>query len=367
LLKRQTDPINNVTEMLYDANLTQVQLTIGAQLAPALRRVVKFSRDEEDQITSETDTLGNITRYGLDAPGNVVSVTDANGNKTDFEFDRNNRLIKETRPSVTDPVTGLPTRYTVLHQYDANFNEVSTTDENGHVTAYAFDKDDRLVMVTDGNGTKIVYSWDSRDNQTQIAIGVDAHFDASSGHVVIDSAAQAAVTSFVYDEFNQLVAATDAVGNALVSSDLQVYQNLRTELGFAAGRRPGPDRQDHSAQPLTEARVRPGRQPHQADRSPRSHYHAGVRRARSRANPRCRGHHGGAPPALRYDGNDNLSRNRRARADHAPDLRRQRPLGRQTDPLGVVTRHEYDHVGNVTADIDAFGTVQARTYSYVMT
>ncbi len=94
---------------------------------------------------------------------------------------------RKSGPDGDRPGTGPPIRYTVLHQYDANGNEVSTTDENGHVTTYAFDKDDRIVMVTDGNGIKTVFTWDSRDNQTQIAIGVNAHLDAS-GHVVIDSA-----------------------------------------------------------------------------------------------------------------------------------------------------------------------------------
>src|SRR4051794_667174 len=82
LLKRQTDPIGNVTEYLYDANLLHVQITIGAQLAPALRRVLKLGRDEEDQLISQTDALGNVMRMAYDAPGNVVSVTDANGNRS---------------------------------------------------------------------------------------------------------------------------------------------------------------------------------------------------------------------------------------------------------------------------------------------
>src|SRR5262249_8380580 len=217
LLKRQTDPIGNVTEYLYDADLQGVQITIGAQLAPALRRVLKFGRDEEDQLIVHTDALGKVSSMTYDAPGNVVSVTDADGNKTDYEYDKKNRLVRETKPTVIDPLTGQPVRYTILHQYDANGNEVATTDENGHVRTFSFDKDDRMVMATDGNGVKTVFTWDARANQTQIAIGVDAHLDAT-GKVVIDSSTQAAVTSYVYDEFNQFVAITDAVGNALVSS-----------------------------------------------------------------------------------------------------------------------------------------------------
>ena len=68
----------------------------------------------------------------------------------------------------------------MLHAYDANGNEVATTDENGQTSTYAFDKDDRQVLVTDANGIKTVFAYDSRDNATQIAIGVAAHLDAAA-------------------------------------------------------------------------------------------------------------------------------------------------------------------------------------------
>ena len=55
------------------------------------------------------------------------------------------------------------------------------------------------------------------------SLPVIAHIDAN-GRIVVDSAADAQVTSYVYDEFKQLVAKTDGVGNALAQSD-----NLRCE------------------------------------------------------------------------------------------------------------------------------------------
>src|SRR6185436_11793709 len=96
----------------------------------------------------------------------------------DFEYDHNNRLVKEIRPAVIDPRTGVRTRYTVLHQYDANGNEVATTDENGNVTRFSFDRDNRMVMVEDANHIKTVFAYDSRHNRTSVQIGVQAHVDA---------------------------------------------------------------------------------------------------------------------------------------------------------------------------------------------
>ena len=147
---------------------------LGAQLAPALRRLLKFAYDEENQLIAEVDALGGAVRYAYDAPGNVIALTDENGNTTNFEFDRNNRTLKETKPEVTDPVTGSPTRYTILHRYDANGNEIASTDENGHTTTFAFDKDNRVVLVTDANGIKTVFTYDSRNNVTHVTIGAQA-------------------------------------------------------------------------------------------------------------------------------------------------------------------------------------------------
>src|SRR5262249_42780879 len=156
---------------------------------------------------------------------NRISQTDENGNTTNYTFDRDNRQLVVTRPAVTDPLTGNPVRYTVQYQYDANGNRIAVTDENGHTTTTAYDKDNRAILITDPNGVKTVYSYDSRGNRTSVQIGVAAHL-SSAGAVVIDSVENAQVTTYAYDEFNQVVATTDGVGNALITSDSALYVNL---------------------------------------------------------------------------------------------------------------------------------------------
>src|SRR5262249_52028295 len=231
LLRQVTDAVGQVMQFAFDANLNRVSVVMGAQLAPAHRQVLRFAYDEEDQLISQTDALGGTTRIVYDAPGNRISVTDALGRVTDFTYDRNNRLLTQTRPAVTDPVSGLPVRYTVQYQYDANGNAIATTDENGHVTRFSFDRNDRAVMIEDANGIKTVYTYDNRSNRTSVQIGVQAHVDADR-HVVVDSTENAEVTTYTYDEFGQRIATTDGVGNALVTSDSALYRNLRRELGF---------------------------------------------------------------------------------------------------------------------------------------
>jgi YD repeat-containing protein len=73
------------------------QVLIGAQLAPALQRRLRFSFDEEDQQISEVDALGNVTHREYDAPG-TSRASPTRTATPDFEYDRNDRLVREIGP-----------------------------------------------------------------------------------------------------------------------------------------------------------------------------------------------------------------------------------------------------------------------------
>src|SRR5262249_9561171 len=134
----------------------------------------------------------------------------ANGNTTSYAYDGDNRLLIETQPAVLNPVTGQLVSYTIRHQYDANGNLIAVTDQNGHTVRTVFDKDNRAVLLSDANGIQTVYTYDSRGDRTSVQIGVQAHVDAA-GRVVVDSAQDAQVETYTYDEFNQVVAKTDGM------------------------------------------------------------------------------------------------------------------------------------------------------------
>ena len=275
LVKQVTEPIGNVSQYRYDANYNQIQIIIGAQLAEAQRRILQFSYDEEDQLIVEIDAEGGITRHAYNAVGDRIRITDANGEAIvssdedywverrkdygivdaggngklvadltandiailkehytyEFEFDAQRRLIREIRPEVIDPKTGLGRRYTIEHYFDGNANEIATTDENGNTSRFTFDKDDRLVMMQDANLIKTVFTYDSRHNRTGVYIGIEAQAD-ENGHVLIEDIEGGRATTFQYNEFNEIVAKTDGVGNALVSSDSDLYRAMRARFGY---------------------------------------------------------------------------------------------------------------------------------------
>lgn len=275
LLKQTTNAIGNVTTITYDANLNQVQILIGAQMAETQRRVLNFRFDEENQLIAEIDAQGELTQYDYDATGNLISVLDANGEKvissdeayyrdirqshgfvdvngegklvadltqleketlqaiftSTFEYDLSNNLIKEHSSQVKDTVTGELVSNTVVHYFDGNRNQITNVDGNGNATHVSYDENNQAVMIEDANGVKTVYTYDEKNNRTAVYVGVEAHID-TNGNVVIDSELNAQVTRFTYDEFNQIETRLDGVGSALLSSDSVLYRELRKDMGI---------------------------------------------------------------------------------------------------------------------------------------
>lgn len=370
LVCQLTDAAGQITRYTYDANHNQVMVVAGFQLPEARRQILRFDYDAEDHLVAQTDAEGNTTRFAYDAPGNRVRTIDGNGNATDFVYDKNNRLIQEIRPEVVDPATGQGVRYSVTHQFDANGNEIATTDENGHTTRVFFDRDNRQVMVEDATGVKTVYTYDSRHNRTSVQIGVTAHIDANR-HVVIDGTQNAQVTTYGYDEFNQLVAVTDGMGNALTTSDDPLYRALRKELGYVDWTGQGKlvaqlsayDKQslrDLYTERYTYDRV--GNRTSLRDHLGRTTgftYDALNRLTQTKDALN-------QVSTFRYDGNGNCVAQTDAlgrTTTFAYDLRNR--LTDATDALGRLTHRDYDSFGNLTAETKAFGTVEARTTYYV--
>ena len=370
LVQSVTDASGLVTQYAYDADLNQVSIVVGAELAPAARKVLKFDYDAKDRLISQTDALGNIQHVAYNGANNRIASTDANGNTTNYTYDRDNRLLTVVQPAVTDPVTGQAVRYTTQYQYDANGNQIAVTDADGHTTRTSFDKDNRAVLVQDANGIQTVYKYDSRGNRTSIQVGVQAHLDAN-GNVVIDSTANGKVETYQYDEFNQVVAITDGVGNALISSDAALYVQMRQQLGIVDSNGNGKlvaqltaaDIKTLQAQ-FTERLVydRDGNSTGATDHLGRTTtftYDAMSRLVQTTDAL-------GQKTKVAYDGDGNVVSRTDAlgrKTTYAFDSMNR--MIDTTDALGVDNHQTYDAFGNLASSTAAFGTADARATRFV--
>ncbi|WP_237057157.1 DUF6531 domain-containing protein [Microbulbifer sediminum] len=368
IISQRTDANGHITRYSYDANNNQVMVVAGLQLPVSQRQVLKFGYDEEDQLEEQTDAEGGTTTFYRDAVGNVIAEVDARGPEsgdaeaytTRYEFDRNNRMIRETTPEVYDPETGGLSRHVIEHHYDANGNEVKMVDGNGNATTFAYDLDSQLVMVTDANGINTVYSYDANHNRTRVEVGVAVD---ANGAVIDRDDAQ--VTTYTYDEFNQLVAQTDGLGNALAGSNDDRYQQKRAELGYATDATLLTDSDKAALRALyTEHYTydRVGNQLTRTDNEDRvtTFDYDALNRLVTTTDAH------GSTITSKYDGNGNLVERKDQNGNittYAYDA-----LDRLTDTtnaIGTVTHNDYDDFGNVTSTTEAFGTAEARETQFV--
>ena len=371
LVRSTTDASGRITQFAYDADLNQVSIVIGAELEATAREVLKFDYDPKDRLISSTDALGNTSHYAYDGANNRISATDANGHTTDFSYDKDNRLLTQTQPVVTDPVTGQQVRDTIQYQYDANGNQIAVTDQNGHTVFTTFDADNRVVLVKDANGIQTVFTYDSRGNRTSVQMGVQAHVN-SFGRVIIEGTENAQIETYSYDEFNQVVAKTDAVGNALISSDSALYVQMRQQLGIVDSR----TGQGKRVAQLTQADIRNLQaqftEHYSYDRvgnytSTTDHLGHTTTLTYDKLNRLIKTTDAlGHQSTRAYDGNGNvvastdvLGRTTRFSYDAV------NRLGTSTDALGVVTQAAYDSFGNLISTTTASGTPDARTTRFV--
>ena len=180
--------------------------------------------DANDQVTADTNPLGQSAGYTYDGAGNRATATDRRGNVTTYVYDAAARLWKVRQQP--DPV-GQPTLvYETVVTRDQNGNATAVTQANGAVTDYGYDALDRLTSTTvhpatgvnlvtslalDGNGN--VTTRTTADN-----VATSYSYDNLSRLLSI-SAAGLSTISYQYDELSRRTSMTDGTGVTTYSYD----------------------------------------------------------------------------------------------------------------------------------------------------
>lgn len=160
-----TDPLSQVTAYTYDAGDNRETMTDGRG---------KTTRAEFDALNRQTATVfadGSRIEMGRDGNGNVVSRQDAKGQSATYGYDALNR---ETGASFSQPTP--PTGDDLVSRtqaYDRNGNLVTVSEVyNGgsgtRTTTYAYDDFERVIAATDPNGEIVRYSYDAAGNRIQL-------------------------------------------------------------------------------------------------------------------------------------------------------------------------------------------------------
>ncbi|MFD0688592.1 polymorphic toxin-type HINT domain-containing protein [Actinomadura fibrosa] len=136
-------------------------------------------------VYTETDPRGAITKYGYNSTGDLMQVTDPSGLVTNYTYDAIGRRKSETEVS-----DAFPSGTTTYYGYDGQSNLTSTTEPatTNAVTGAAQQQRTDYTYDTDGNPSKTQVS--------DVIAGGDPR-----------------VTTYDYDDHNQLERVTDAYGH----------------------------------------------------------------------------------------------------------------------------------------------------------
>jgi RHS repeat-associated protein len=179
-------------------------LVVTQSISPTVNRTTTYAYDNNQNLISQTDSLGNTASYTYDANGNQTSVTDPAG---DVSTDVYNQYSELT--SATDAVQPANT---TNYFYDTNFNQNEVTDSIGQAFAATYDAAGDRVTQTDANGNTTQFTYDGEGNLLKVVDPLNE------------------VTSFTYDFMdrvltktdprkNQTVYAYDALGNLTETTD----------------------------------------------------------------------------------------------------------------------------------------------------
>jgi RHS repeat-associated protein len=181
-----TDALGNVTTYTYDPTFNKV-----TSIKDPLGNVTAFTYDSHGNKLTRTDADGNITSFQYNSAGQVTQITDALGNKTTFSYDGFGNLI-----STTDPLGN-----TTSTVYDNVSRPIATQDAVGRVSRIAYDSLDLVIGQTNPQAQTTNFNYDAVGNLLSLT-------DANGNK-----------TTFAYDRMNRLLTRTDPLGN----SDSRTY------------------------------------------------------------------------------------------------------------------------------------------------
>jgi RHS repeat-associated protein len=225
------DQIDYTLDALGDRTQTQIYGPGGATLTKTQSAVF----DELGRLLQSIGAAGQTVQFAYDNDNNIISLTDPLGNVTGQSFDALNRLIQ----------TAAPLSSTTTYGYDAHNNRTAVTDPRGLGTTYVYDGLDNLIQQSSPDTGVTVYVVDAAGNRVQetdaagdvAQMAYDALNRLTSKTFPNDPAEN---ITYRYDEpaagygIGRLTSVTDEVGTTSYVYDARgnVVQETRVDYGM---------------------------------------------------------------------------------------------------------------------------------------
>ena len=259
------DALSSITTHLTNSNFA-----VTATTNP-LNALMTFTRNANNQQTSQQDALGNLNTTSYDTAGNVNGLVNALGYRTTISHDAYNNPTSVQLPdgSVTTLIWGYagssfdttgakrrlqasvdglgnttsygytgrgqlasvqsPLGYVTSFGYDGFGNQITVEDPLGNTTTRSFDLAGNVIGVTNPLGNTWTTTFDAQNRPLMqidpLGNTSTAAYD-SVGNPVVQISPLGYRTSLSYNVFDKVVARTDALGN--------VWTNVWDTLGRQA-------------------------------------------------------------------------------------------------------------------------------------
>jgi len=210
---------------------------------------VSYAWDNQDNLVTYTNELGDIMSYAYDPKGNLIGLTDFMGNPETYTyesiFNQVTGYINKNGAPVTYTYDGFGNRlatidcgglmesytndpqgnrtsvtnrrgFTTTYNYDAHGNVVQVTDPLSFFDVYTYDAIGNMLTHTDKRGKTTTYTYDLLDRRTMVldAEGYTSSYNYDgNGNLLSETNQNANTTTYSYDALNRLVSTTDANSN----------------------------------------------------------------------------------------------------------------------------------------------------------
>ncbi|MBB6054097.1 choice-of-anchor A family protein [Armatimonas rosea] len=195
---------------------------------------VSLLRDGTGRITAITDPMGKVMRYQIDGRGDLTAFKDRMGNRTSFTYDVFHNLLTVNNPTGSERIS---------NQYNQNNRWSTLSDGNGEALRFEYGIDDpnvadNIETITNVLGHKTVVSRNNRGNVTSrirylgtrpITVSIDytdpAHPDMPTE--IVDAMGFAIRNE--YGPLGELLRVSDGAGQTISTRTYDANGRLLTE------------------------------------------------------------------------------------------------------------------------------------------
>ena len=233
LLSSQKDEQGNLTTLEYNENAQMTAIHDPSGLT------YNISMNDAGYIAHIGLPNGSSLKYDYDDSGHLMNYTDASGAVTRYDYDNNDlmtawydgngtKIIENSyddKARVTKQVDGTGAVSTLAY----SDGQTQTTDANGTITTYYYDKQYRTTKIAYPDQTTVSKAYDdNRLIQESNELGqTTTYTHDANGNVVTEKRFDGAVKTSTYDKQNHLTSETDFDGK-ITSYSYDTSGNLKT-------------------------------------------------------------------------------------------------------------------------------------------